>query len=331
MPETFAVADAVELAVVERSGFVESRHAGSAVVLSGDRQVLRSLGDPSGLILPRSCLKPFQAVAVMRSGVELEGAAAVIASASHSGTSAHLGLVRSLLVRAGLTEAALKCPADWPLDAASRDQAIGSGLGKRPIFMNCSGKHAAMLLACAHNGWPTDSYLEPGHPLQVQIADVIERLAGERITTTATDGCGAPAHALSLTGLARGIQAIATASVSSPFALYRDAAALCEAIRGNGWALDGPGRANTVVIDRLGIIAKGGAEGVLVMAAGDGTTVAVKILDGSSRATTAVALQLLCDAGAVDAAAVEAVKAELPHSVLGGGAVVGTIRAAFAS
>lgn len=331
MPGTFDVADAVQLAVVERGGFVESRHAGSAVVLSPDRQVLRTLGDPGALILPRSCLKPFQAVAVMRSGVALDGPAAVIATSSHSGTAAHLSLVRSLLARARLTEAALKCPADWPLDADSRDQAIASGAGRRPIFMNCSGKHAAMLLACAQNGWPTDSYLDPGHPLQVQIADVIERLTGERIVASVTDGCGAPAHALSLAGLAHGIQAMATASPSSPFALYRDAAVLCAAIRANGWAIDGPGRANTVAIDRLGIIAKGGAEGVLVAAAGDGTTAAVKILDGSPRAATAVALQLLCEAGAVDDTAVEAVKAELPLSVFGGGSVVGTIRASFPS
>ena len=36
MPQTFAAADAVELAVVERSGFVESRHAGAAIVLDPD-------------------------------------------------------------------------------------------------------------------------------------------------------------------------------------------------------------------------------------------------------------------------------------------------------
>ena len=68
----------------------------------------------------------------------------------------------------------------------------------------------------------------------------------------------------------------------------------------NGWAIDGPGRANTVVIDRLGVFAKLGAEGVMVMAAPDGTTVALKVLDGSLRAATIVALRLLVDAGAVD-------------------------------
>mgnify|MGYP004119281139 CR=1 FL=1 len=36
MPETFAASSAVPLAVVERSGFIESRHVGSAIVLSPD-------------------------------------------------------------------------------------------------------------------------------------------------------------------------------------------------------------------------------------------------------------------------------------------------------
>ena len=52
MPGTFSVTDAVELAVVERSGFIESRHAGSAVVLSPEGEVLRALGDTRTPISP---------------------------------------------------------------------------------------------------------------------------------------------------------------------------------------------------------------------------------------------------------------------------------------
>ena len=37
---TFTVESAVELAVVERSGFIESRHIGAAVVLAGDGTVV---------------------------------------------------------------------------------------------------------------------------------------------------------------------------------------------------------------------------------------------------------------------------------------------------
>lgn len=331
MAETFALADAVELAVIERSGFIESRHAGSAIVLGPDGNAARSLGATNSPILPRSSMKPFQAMAVMGAHVELDGPSAAIATASHAGTPAHLSLVRALLARADLTEGALRCPADWPLDEVARAELIRAGADKRPVFMNCSGKHAAMLLACVQNGWPTDTYLDPAHPLQTQIRDVVERLTGEHITASAVDGCGAPVHAMSLTGLARGIQRIVTAKTSSPFALYRHAAALTAAVLENGWAVDGPGRANTVVIERLGVFAKGGAEGVMVMAAPDGTTVALKMLDGSARAASIVALRLLADAGAISPRDVDDVSGKLGLEVRGGGEPVGAIRVSVIS
>jgi len=324
--QTFSLANAVELAVVERGGFIESRHAGSAVVLGPDGAVAASHGNPDAPIFPRSSLKPFQAVAVLGSGVELSGATAVLATASHAGTPAHIDVVRSMLAEAGLPESALRCPADWPLDAAARDELIRSGGAASPITMNCSGKHAAMLLACVRNGWPTESYLDPQHPLQLQIRDVVERLTGEKIQASAVDGCGAPIHAITLAGLARGIHRIATASAASPFALYRNAAALRTAVLENGWAIDGPGRANTVVIEELGVFAKGGAEGVMVMAAPNGTTVALKILDGSLRAASIVALSLLAGAGAIEASAPERLADRLGTAVLGGGRPVGRIR-----
>jgi L-asparaginase II len=329
-PAVFSGAEAVELAVVERSGFVESRHLGSAIVLGPDGAIVRSLGATAAPTFPRSSLKPFQAIAVMGAGVPLEGAAAVLATASHAGTPAHLSVVRGLLAQAHLTEDALLCPPDWPLDSAARDEAIRAGESRRPLYMNCSGKHAAMLLACTVNGWPTETYLDPQHPLQLLVRDTVERLTGEKVVATGVDGCGAPVHAMSVATLARGIQRIATASDGSPFALYRNAAALKNAVLANGWAIDGPGRSNTVVIDRLRVFAKLGAEGVMVMAAPNGTTVALKILDGSLRAATIVALRLLADAGGVESSAVDALVPELDLVVLGGGQPVGAIRATYA-
>jgi L-asparaginase II len=324
--ETFGLGDAAELAVVERSGFIESRHVGSAVVLAPDGTVLRAIGAPDAPILPRSSLKPLQAVAMIAAGAGLQGPEAVIAAASHAGTPAHIALVRGLLARADLPVSALQCVADWPLDSAARDELVREGATKQPLYMNCSGKHAAMLLTCVRNGWSTSDYLDPSHPLQTHIKDVVQRLAGENAQTTAVDGCGAPIHAVTLTGLARGMQRIATSSQSSPFALYRGAAALFAAVLADDWAIDGPGRANTVVIDRLGTFAKGGAEGVMVMSAPNGTTLALKVLDGSARAATVVALTLLVQTGALKATDVAAVLPQLHIEVLGGGRPVGTIR-----
>ncbi|GLI25960.1 asparaginase [Agromyces rhizosphaerae] len=327
MAGTFSVADAVELAVVERSGFVESRHAGSAIVLSPEGEVVRTLGDVTTPIFPRSSLKPFQAVAVMSAGVNLRGEDAAIATASHSGTAAHVALVRGLLGRAGIAASMLACPPQKPSDPDARDRLARAGGGAERITMNCSGKHAAMLLACAANDWPLEGYLDPEHPVQRRILDVVERLTGERPAATGVDGCGAPVHALSLEALGRGIQRITTSSASSPFALYREASALTEAVRANGWVVAGPGQPDSIVIDRLGVFAKHGAEGVMVMTAPDGTTTALKVLDGSRRASTAVALRLLAAAGALQADAVEDATAELDLSVLGGTARVGSIRA----
>jgi L-asparaginase II len=330
MSGTFTIGDAVELATLDRSGFVESRHAGSAVVLGPAGTVLRSLGDVNSPIFPRSCLKPFQALAVLASGVDLSPEEMVIATASHSGTARHIALVRSVLTRAGLGDEALQCPADRPSDQAARDDFVRAGATPSPIYMNCSGKHAAMLLACVQNGWDTATYLHVDHPLQERIRDVLQRFAGERIAATGVDGCGAPVYAISVTGLARGIAKITTSSVSSPFEIFRRAAALTAAIRENGWVIDGPGRANTLVIERLGLVAKLGAEGVMVMSTPEGTTAALKVLDGNLRVATIVGLELLASVGAIARDQVERLRPDLELEVLGGGLRVGAIRASAA-
>ncbi|GAA3747422.1 asparaginase [Leifsonia bigeumensis] len=317
---------AVELARVERNGLVESRHVGAAVVVSPTGEVIRALGDVDALVYPRSSLKPFQAITVLRSGVSLEGAQLVLASASHAGTPAHVEVVTLLLQRAGLTEDALQCPLDWPGDVEAAAVARTSG-EKRRVTMNCSGKHAAFLLACVENGWPTADYLDPAHPLQVRVRETIEEFTGEPVGHVGVDGCGAPLFAVSLRGLATAFSRLARGvNATGPDA---DAVRLAEAIRSNAWAIQGQGLPNTVVIEELGLIAKGGAEGVMAMGSSDGTAVALKSLDGSHRVTSLVALELLTQAGAVPRSDADRVTSLVTEKVLGGGQPVGAIRAAF--
>ncbi|MDY0909147.1 asparaginase [Microbacterium sp. CFBP9034] len=329
MPQTFAAADAVELAVVDRSGFIESRHSGIAIVLAADGTIATKLGDPSALILPRSSLKPLQALACLVGGAPLDGERLGLATASHSGTERHVAAVRDILSAAGLGEEDLACPPAWPGDTAARDELVRELGQPSRIRMNCSGKHAAMLLTCVTNGWDTEGYLSPEHPLQLHTREVIERLLGEKVAATAIDGCGAPVYATTLFGLARAVHRIGNSSTTSPFALHRSAGVLVQAVRENPWTIDGPGRPDTIVNERLGVFAKGGAEGVMVMVAPDGTTVALKMLDGSGRAATAVALRLLERAGALASPDVAATMSQLPLSVSGGGQDVGAIRPAF--
>jgi L-asparaginase II len=321
--EALTAEGSVELARLERSGLVESRHVGVAAVVDADGTLLRSLGDVSALVYPRSSLKPLQALAVLGTGVDLAPLQAVLATASHAGTPEHLEVVRSILSDAGLDESALQCPPDWPLDRNAREAVIEAGGGRARITMNCSGKHSAFLLACVHNGWSTDDYLDPSHPLQQRVVETVEQLTGAAVEHTGTDGCGAPVHAVSILGLARAISRIVGPKAEL------DAAYLALSIRANAWAIDGVGRSNTVAIERLGLVAKGGAEGVIVMGTPDGTSVAVKVLDGSDRVSVLVALELLASVGAIDRTDADEVLEVTLERVLGGGRDVGSITPAF--
>jgi L-asparaginase II len=81
-----------ELAVVERSGFVESRHCGTLVGLAADGSVAVSLGAVSATILPRSSTKPWQAAGCRAAGLTLSTAATALSAGSHTGEDRHVAL-----------------------------------------------------------------------------------------------------------------------------------------------------------------------------------------------------------------------------------------------
>lgn len=295
------------LAEVTRSGFVESVHHGSVIGLHPDGSVGVAAGDVSAPVLPRSCMKPFQALACLSAGAPLAGPALAIAAGSHTGEKRHVEQVMQLL--GGLPVGLLRCPASWPEDEETRQRLTEPSR----VRMNCSGKHAAMLAACVAAHWPTQTYLEPTHPLQQLVLRTLAQLAHEPVAHTAVDGCGAPVFAVSLHGLARAVQEL----VRTPVA---------DAMRRFPEYVGGTGHINTVVMQLLpGVVAKGGAEGVLVLGTAAGHAVAVKVADGNPRATTAIALTALSALG-FD---VSPAKEHLSVPVLGGGQVVGEVRVVF--
>ncbi len=260
-----------------------------------------------------------QAVGMLDAGLDLDGEQLTLACASHSGEPQHLNVVRAMLAGAGLTEEDLCNPADYPVDEQEKLTYVAAGGEPEAVVMNCSGKHAAMLATCVANGWSTEDYLDPQHPLQRQLFDTVERLAGERITVTGVDGCGAPVFAMSLTALARSFAAIATAPEGT--AENRVATAM----RAHPELLGGSGRDVTRLVAGIpGLIAKDGAEGVYAAAMPDGRAVALKILDGAARARPPVLVAGLRALG-VEGEVLD----ELAEGILlGGGQPVGHVRAA---
>jgi L-asparaginase II len=312
------------IAEVIRSGFLESWHRGSAVLLGADGcEVLFSVGEVAAPMLPRSSNKPMQAAAMRACGLAADGELLALASASHSGEEFHVTGARKILASAGLTEDALQCPPALPMDEDSLWRFIREGGRPDRVHMNCSGKHAAMLATCVTAGWPTRTYRDPDHPLQREIKAALGRLAGEAVAATGVDGCGAPLFALSLTGLARAFGALVLAD---PHSAERSVA---DAVRAHPAWTSGTNRSERALHEAVpGLLVKSGAEGVQAFALADGRAGAVKIEDGTPRAIPAITVALLRilgvyrDPGA-DRDALDRI-ADVP--VLGGGQRVGEVR-----
>jgi L-asparaginase II len=308
------------LAEVVRSGFVEGRHRGSLVLLGADGAVELALGEVTAPVFPRSSNKPMQAAGVLRAGLDLSGERLALAAASHSGETFHRDLVRKMLAEHGLTAEQLACPPDLPLDAEERETYLAAGGVRDRVAMNCSGKHTAMLAACARNGWPLEGYLDPDHPLQRLIHQGVEEAAGEPVAATGTDGCGAPLLAIGLTGLARAYRSFVLAAPGTPERRVADA------MRAHPEYVAGTRRADTWLMrDVPGALSKMGAEAVQAVALPDGRALAFKVEDGSLRALGPVLARALRLMG-VDGPVVDRIGAA---PLTGGAEVVGEVRAVF--
>lgn len=194
-----------------RDGRTQAVHSGHAVLLGADGHIEHQWGHGDEKAYWRSALKPLQVQPFLATGAfdalrarGLDDRHLAIACASHNGEPVHVERVRELLAAAGVREVDLACGAHEPLG--------GEALcGPRPpqgwgaVHNNCSGKHAAMLATARHNGWPTQGYLDPGHPLQQAIRDLVGQATNEPVAW-GTDGCSAPCFWSSLTGMARAFQ-----------------------------------------------------------------------------------------------------------------------------
>ena len=301
------------LAEYVRDGIVESKHFGHLIALDKDGKRVLTKGDPNAFIYPRSAIKSIQASAMVRKGLVQEVRHLALICASHSGSKAHQDGALEILRGAGLTENALQCIADRPLGIQERKE-WGDKEPTR-LAMNCSGKHAGMLATCVANNWPIENYLSPAHPLQLTIKEEFEKLSGEKISKISVDGCGAPLFLISMQGLANAFHNLAISN--DP--VHKQVVSACLAFPE---LVAGIGRSDTELMKAVtGLFLKIGAEGVQAAFLPDGRTVVFKVSDGSERAHQVILQSAFEKLGA---------KFEVKHpEVLGGGKVIGEIRAAL--
>ena len=237
-----------------RSGAVESVHRVHAVaVLRGE--IVASAGDPGLVTFMRSAAKPIQAGPLARERADVDDRDLAIASASHLADERQLAAVRALLEKAPATEDDLEC-------------GLFEGLKLRH---NCSGKHAGMLALCRAKDWPVEGYRLADHPCQQTMVAEVAGAAGCDPVATSVDGCGVVTFALALERMA--------------VAFTRIDDRVAGAMRAHPELIRGPQGLDTNLMQALpGWFAKGGAEGLLCAAGPDGSGLALKVEDGSTRA-----------------------------------------------
>jgi len=303
----------VVLAQLVRSGLVESTHSGYLIIIGPDGSELLTLGDVDAEMYPRSAIKSLQAAAMVRLGLELNDEQLALVCASHGGTDRHQAVALEILKSAGLSESDLQNTPDRPLDRRAR-----IAFGAKPatsLAANCSGKHAGMLATCVANGWDVKTYRDANHPLQVAIANEIEKLTGKSINRTSVDGCGAPLFSMSTRSIAVAARKM---RIGSDPVFNR----VINACLKHPEMILAEGAFDTRMMRAVpGLLVKGGAESVMLASLADGSAIAWKISDGANRANGPMMKAALAKLGIT-------IEGEFVD-VLGGGTVVGSLSATF--
>lgn len=296
--------DPVTMVEVQRGSIVESRHRGHAVICDARGNIRAAWGDPDAVILPRSSCKMLQALPLVESGAgdALSTEQLALSCASHSGAAMHVTRVSRWLEDIGLGEGDLRCGCQVPDDPVERHRLRAAGIAPDQRHNNCSGKHAGFLTLNRHIGGGSE-YTEFDHPVQKAVRTAFEEMCGMDAPGWGVDGCSAPNFATTVTGLA-----LAMARMADPRGLgrAREAAAgkLVSAMMAHPLLVAGEGRACSELMAAMdGTVAvKTGAEAVYTgILPGQGLGIAIKIEDGTTRASECAIAALLVRLGAVAA------------------------------
>jgi len=291
-----------------RGPVTESCHRAAIAVSDSSGQIVQSWGDISQVILPRSGMKPLQAISLVESGAldafGLGDAQLALACASHSGEFAHLEQVRAWLEAIGCSEDDLECAPHRPLAEQWLHLSPQECPQPSKAVNNCSGKHAGFITTALHMNEPVEDYTSPEHPVQLLARQIISDLTGEAVESMplACDNCGAPVYGVSISALATAAARMACPDEVKPLrtnAIRR----VISAMRAHPHLVAGTGRADTVLMADDGFkgATKCGAEGVyMAILPEQGLGMAMKVDDGASRAADALLVAVLHHLGAID-------------------------------
>jgi L-asparaginase II len=294
----------------------ESYHDGAVAVMDPNGELMASYGDIDLPFFARSSIKPFQATVAEECGADLPPEWLALACSSHTGAPIHIATVREMLRSRGLGEADLRTPSDWP-SGEHRDRLLReSQRWPRPVYHNCSGKHAGFLRACRASGWDTVGYLEPEHPFQQRVRSLLSDVTGQPTFGVGIDGCGAPTFTVSVRSLAT-----AFSRLGNDRRFDRVFSSMHRFPR----LVSGVGKPDAEFAIHTHGASKRGAEGSLGVAVRGFGSIAIKVLDGESRATGPVITDVLDQMGWLTPAMADSLRSATRVPMSGGGAEVGTV------
>ena len=283
-----------------RGDLVETTHQVAVAIVDREGTLTAFSGDPELITPMRSAAKPFQALPLVEDGVierfEMDTRELALACASHNSESYQVAIVRDWMARLELTEGELVCGPHRPLAkelgffrADATWEEVELAVPSR-MASNCSGKHTGMLAVAMSHDWTRNGYEQLEHPVQQRCLAILSEWCGiatDQVGAT-VDGCGVISWAVPLRAIAAGY-----ARIAADTGPMRD---IVSAMTTHPELVAGTRRLCTGVMQHYpgGILAKVGAGGVYAAALLDRCLgIAIKVLDGDSRAAAVALMAVL--------------------------------------
>lgn len=299
------MAKAVPLTEIWRGPIVESLHLGHAMISDHMGNLTHAWGDPDALVYPRSSAKMLQALPMVESGAAetLSDERLALACASHQGAAIHTDAIHAWLADMGLTDDDLRCGPQMPQDRLAFNTLIKTDGKPCQAHNACSGKHSGFIALAQHLNAP-GNYVDVEHPVQKACLAVFEELTEVTSPGYGLDGCTAPNFITTMHGMARAMGWFSAAGEKNDVRAQA-AARLVRAMHAHPELVAGERRAATELMRACEepVALKDGAEGFFIAILPKRKLgIALKVLDGSTRAANCTITSLLVRLGVLDPA-----------------------------
>mgnify|MGYP001174564666 CR=1 FL=1 len=285
---------------VYRGNLIESRHKAICSIKNSRGKLILSTKNEKDLIYPRSAIKIFQALPLLKSKsfdkMNLNQKNIAIACSSHSAEKRHIVVLKNWLNKLKIKANTLECGIHAPLDNKAAENLLFDKKKPNQLHNNCSGKHLGMISGCISENISYKNYINFNHPYQKKIRTILEYFMNAKINKNsfAVDGCGAPQYAFQMGDLSNSmINLLLEKNKKSINGVAVNRA--LKAINKYPELIAGSNRFDTDVIKYTEgrIFCKGGAEGVLLFCdLKNKIGGVIKIIDGNERARASISMKI---------------------------------------